>query len=78
MPKLNAQDSPTLTAVLLSSSEALLPPSVGLLDMLRRLLLRGAGLAMALKGRAGILPGDAGGELAMAQSVRKRRCDGER
>lgn len=44
---------PTLTAVRLSSSEALLPPKEALTPpfMLKRLLLRLAGLAMALVGR---------------------------
>jgi hypothetical protein len=36
-----------------------------LLPMLMRLLLRGAGRTMALSGRGGKLPGDAGGELAI-------------
>lgn len=56
--------SPTLTAVLDSSSEALLPPA-DLPCMLMRLLLLGAGRTMALIGRAGSVPGDAGGELAI-------------
>lgn len=58
--------SPTLTAVFVSSSDALLPPPV-LLCMLMRLLLLGAGRTMALIGRAGSVPGpgEAGGELAM-------------
>lgn len=58
---------PTLTAVRLSSSEALLPPPV-LLPVLMRLWLLGAVLeAMALRGRWGRWPpGEAGGELAMA------------
>lgn len=56
---------PTLTAVRLSSSEALLPPPA-LLVMLNRLVLLGAALAIALRGREGSPPGDAGGELAMA------------
>lgn len=71
---------PTLTAVRLSSSDALLPPVVvataGLLAlalalalmpplMLRRLELRAEGLAMALMGRAGT--GEVGGELAIVE-----------
>lgn len=56
--------SPTLTAVFVSSSDALLPPPV-LLCMLMRLLLLGAGRTMALNGRGGNVPGEAGGELAM-------------
>lgn len=42
-------DIPTLTAVRLSSSEALLPPPA-LLDMLNLLVLLGCALAMALIG----------------------------
>lgn len=57
-------DIPTLTAVRLSSSEALLPPPA-LLDILNLLVLLGCALAMALIG-LWIPPGDAGGELAMA------------
>jgi hypothetical protein len=52
--------------VRLSSSEALLPLAAlaeGLPDMLMRLLLLGAGLAMELNGRAGT--GEVGGEDAM-------------
>jgi hypothetical protein len=66
---------PTLTAVFVSSSDALLPPPV-LLCTLMRLLLLGAGRTMALKGRAGIVPGDgeAGGELAMS-AAGKRAVD---
>lgn len=57
-------DIPTLTAVRLSSSEALLPPPA-LLDMLNLLVLLGWALAaMALIG-LWIPPGEAGGELAM-------------
>jgi len=56
--------SPTLTEVLPSSSEALLPPPA-LLCMLIRLLLLGAGRTMALSGRCGRVPGEAGGELAI-------------
>jgi hypothetical protein len=41
-----------------------------LLDMLSRLVLRGVGLAIALSGRGGGWPGEAGGELAMAQDKR--------
>lgn len=51
---------PTLTAVRPSSSEALLPPPA-LLPVLMRLLLLGAGLTMALRGRGGRVPGDVGG-----------------
>jgi hypothetical protein len=54
-------DVPTLTAVLLSSSEARLPP--GRLPVLMRLVLRG-GRIMALMGRVG-MPGDPGGEVAV-------------
>jgi hypothetical protein len=61
--------SPTLTAVFVSSSDALLPPPV-LLWVLMRLLLLGAGRTMALMGRAGSVPGDAGGELAMSAAAR--------
>ena len=57
------EDLPTLTLVRTSSSDALLPPT--LLLTLMRLLLRGAGRTMALCGRWGRFPGDAGGELAM-------------
>lgn len=63
--------SPTLTAVFVSSSDALLPPPV-LLWVLIRLLLLGAGRTMALIGRAGSVPGDAGGELAMSAAARVR------
>lgn len=59
---------PTLTAVRPSSSDALLPPPA-LLFVLMRLLLLGEGLTMALMGRGGIMPGDVGGELAMAAVV---------
>ncbi len=59
---------PTLTAVRPSSSEALLPPPA-LLLVLIRLLLLGAGLTMALKGRGGRFPGDVGG-LAMVGGKR--------
>jgi len=52
---------PTLTDVLPSSSEALLPPPA-LLCTLMRLLLLGAGRTMALSGRCGSVPGEAGGE----------------
>lgn len=54
-------NSPTLTEVLPSSSEALLPPPA-LLETLMRLLLRGAGRTMALRGRWDMFPGDCGGE----------------
>lgn len=56
------QHLPTLTEVLASSSDALLPPT--LLDVLIRLLLLGAGRIMALSGRWGRVPGpgDDGGE----------------
>ena len=60
-------DSPTLTEVFPSSSEALLPPV--LLLTLMRLLLRGAGLTMALMGRCGSVPGDVGGELAISEGI---------
>lgn len=53
---------PTLTAVLLSSSEALLP--LGLLLMLMRLELR-FGRIIALKGRGTPFAGEPGGEVAM-------------
>lgn len=54
---------PTLTAVLLSSSDALLPPP-GLLLVLIRLLLLGVRIT-ALMGRGGAPVGDAGGETVM-------------
>lgn len=57
-----ATNLPTLTEVLPSSSEALLPPPT-LLETLMRLLLRGAGRTMALTGRWGMFPGDCGGEV---------------
>ena len=63
-------DLPTLTAVRLSSSEALLPPPI-LLVMLNLLLLLGWALAMALMGLWGIPPGEAGGEVAMAKLRKK-------
>ena len=53
---------PTLTAVLLSSSEALLPP--GLLLTLMRLELR-FGRIIALMGRGTPFAGEPGGEVAM-------------
>lgn len=56
------ENIPTLTAVLLSSSEALLPP--GLLLMLMRLELR-FGRIIALMGRGTPLAGEPGGEVAM-------------
>ncbi len=65
------QYSPTLTAVFVSSSEALLPPA--LLCMLMRLVLLGAGRTMALSGRAGSVAGEAGGELAMVGGSARRR-----
>ena len=55
---------PTLTEVLPSSSEALLPPPA-LLVMLMRLFVRG-GRIIALTGRDGMPDGDPGGELAIA------------
>lgn len=60
-----AHNSPTLTLVRASSSDALLPPPTLLLTLIR-LLLRGVGRTMALIGRWGRFPGEAGGELAMA------------
>jgi hypothetical protein len=57
---------PTLTAVLLSSSDALLPP--GLLLMLRRLELR-LGRIIALTGRGTPFAGDPGGEVAMCAAT---------
>lgn len=57
---------PTLTAVLLSSSDALLPP--GLLLMLRRLELR-LGRNMALTGRGTPFAGEPGGEVAMCAAT---------
>lgn len=71
-------DLPTLTAVLLSSSEALLPPP-SLLLMLSRLELRFERI-MALIGRGTPFAGDVGGEVAMmcgyggAVCVRKVVC----
>lgn len=66
------QDLPTLTAVRLSSSEALLPPkpalppTVLLPDMLKRLLLRGSfGRAIALAGLCMPDAGEPGGEVAI-------------
>lgn len=41
--------------------------------MLSRLLLRGAERTIALNGRGGNDPGDAGGELAMAARGQKRK-----
>jgi hypothetical protein len=67
------QNSPTLTEVRPSSSDALLPPPA-LLLMLMRLLLRGAGRTMALSGRGGRLPGDAGGEVAIVGGARWERA----
>ena len=64
--------SPTLTAVFVSSSDALLPPPI-LLCTLMRLLLLGAGRTMALNGRAGSATGDDGGELAMSAAVTSGR-----
>ena len=64
--------SPTLTAVFVSSSDALLPPPI-LLCMLMRLLLLGAGRTMALNGRAGSATGDVGGELAMSAAATSGR-----
>lgn len=58
-------NSPTLTEVFVSSSEALLPPT--LLTMLIRLAVRGC--RIALDGRGGMPEGDVGGELAMALLV---------
>lgn len=55
---------PTLTDVLPSSSEALLPPPA-LLVMLMRLFVRG-GRMKALAGREEMPDGDPGGELAIA------------
>ena len=57
---------PTLTAVLLSSSEALLSP--GLLLRLIRLELR-LGRIMALIGRVRPLAGEPGGEVAMGAAA---------
>jgi len=57
---------PTLTAVLLSSSEALLPP--GLLLTLMRLELR-FGLIIALMGRGTPFAGEPGGEVAMCAAT---------
>jgi hypothetical protein len=67
---------PTLTAVLLSSSEALLPP--GLLLTLMRLELR-FGRIIALMGRATPFAGEPGGEVAMCAAygsavVCEREC----
>lgn len=55
---------PTLTDVLPSSSDALLPPPTLLATLIRLLLL--GGLIIALSGRCGKADGDPGGELAMA------------
>jgi hypothetical protein len=38
--------------------------------MLNRLVLLGEGLTMALIGRGGIMPGEAGGELAILAAAR--------
>jgi hypothetical protein len=54
---------PTLTEVLPSSSDALLPPPA-LLVMLMRLFVLG-GLIIALTGLGGLPEGDPGGELAI-------------
>lgn len=61
----------TLTEVLLSSSDALLPPPA-LLVMLMRLWLLG-GRIRALIGLEGTLGGDPGGELAIAREVSSLR-----
>lgn len=61
---------PTLTAVLESSSLALLPPP-SLLLMLRRLELR-LGLIMALMGRGTPFAGDVGGEAAIVRPRQRR------
>jgi len=53
-----------------SSSDALDPPPV-LLPTLMRLLLRGAGRTMALMGRWGSVPGEAGGELGESMFGRR-------
>ena len=62
---------PTLTAVFVSSSDALLPAPAppALLDMLKRLLLLGLGRTIALMGRFGKDPleGERGGEEVMAR-----------
>lgn len=68
--ELTSNNLPTLTEVFPSSSDALLPPPA-LLVILIRLLLLGAGLTIALRGRCGSVPGDAGGELAMAENGRR-------
>jgi hypothetical protein len=62
---------PTLTAVLLSSSEALLPP--GLLLTLMRLELR-FGRIMALMGRGTPFAGEPGGEVAMGAATAAPLC----
>lgn len=63
---------PTLTDVLASSSDALLPPT--LLDVLIRLLLLGAGRSMALKGRWDSVPGpgEDGGEAMVGERLKGR------
>jgi hypothetical protein len=63
------KNSPTLTDVRASSSDALLPPPA-LLPTLIRLLLLGAGRTIALKGLWAKFPGEAGGELAMTANPR--------
>lgn len=64
----NDANAPTLTAVLLSSSDALLPPPC-LLFVLNRLLLLGVRM-MALIGRCDAPVGDAGGETVMSSVYR--------
>ena len=71
--RVRAVHIPTLTAVLLSSSEARLPPI--LLLMLKRLELR-LGRIMALAGRLPRAGGDVGGE-SMVVRQRQRRSSGK-
>lgn len=71
--RVRAVHIPTLTAVLLSSSEARLPPI--LLLMLKRLELR-LGRIMALAGRLPRAGGDVGGE-SMVVRPRQRRSSGK-
>ena len=59
---------PTLTAVRLSSSDALLP-TPALLLILSLLELLGLGFTMALRGRSREIRGDAGGEESMMGST---------
>jgi hypothetical protein len=66
---------PTLTEVLPSSSDALLPPPA-LLVMLMRLFVLG-GLIIALTGLGGLPEGDPGGELAITLLIPSLRQNAE-